>query len=469
MPYEDSDALVDTLWESTLATIKERGWAAAERELAHRVSTQAATRGVADSSVAATSLVLGTLQQKFGNLPAAKVSLERTGAAADPKISTDGRLRLAKVYAQESDFHGAVRELEAILVERGNTAREPSSNTTLAPIWRLGFALGVVGETRASRYWFDRHLDRTSGQHGSQLSNNRVFRNLALTRPGLIEHDAVHVDNIEAVNGYLAGGLSVDGVKFLNISKSVVVPLLIEAWVLISLGDRYSGLVQVLLCRRLLLYEDISVRSEGISEALFSLGRAGDSDLVTGTMARAGVLETDLLDWLEPRVGRSVAIRAIDEVEARFEEFLRARDYRLLAVRWDGLRATNWQPPATTCCFEWAGHSETGLGVRMFLVETLGLRLIGVSDAPFSGLTRAEALMRIGDTVAGALLGVGPATDLSLGVLLEKLGPARVVLLRESGEYDPWRAALAAITVDRETPAASFDAIRRAVETRILR
>lgn len=323
---------IDKQWQQILPILEMNGWKSAESELKSRIFFLNKKKPRPALEIESAMLVLSTLQQKFGKLSEATVVLNKLKLSKNEAVSLDSTVRLGKILSQQGKFYEAREEFSTLVPDRksckiwSHCESLPSS-----VLWRLGFLEGTQGNLKNAKYWLSRHQDLTH-KHGSQAANNKVFENLIALISGEYDFVKAHEANEKGLHKYLQDSLSVKNVKFINISKSAVVPLILDGVIMLELRENLSGLLQLVLCRRLLQYEGITLKSEGVSEVVNCLNLMKDkTPLEIFTVVYTS--NKKFYKWLHKYLkDKRLVNLLIDQHEQIFQEFIVTRNYKLLSV-----------------------------------------------------------------------------------------------------------------------------------------
>ena len=464
-------AALDRVWAGVLAQIIDGDWTRAEQELQRRI--EVARRLPSPPSHAASPnlepelIVLASIQQKFGELKAARETLRNIGPLPD-----DARLIAqvveSRVLSQSGHFkaaHDANLRLVSLVGESAGRDTRPDSRlleSMPSLAWRLAMTAGMTGDTKLSDYWFKAHRDASITTHASQLANNDVFSSVVSLATGNGTVRDVHESNVHAIEAFLQDGLSTSTVLFLSLAKSIAVPLVLEAVLLLRYGQKYDGLVQALLARHLLEYSRIQPRSEGVAELVGALA-GSDGSLAIEIIRRSSMAPAAFLDWLvDSTADTKLVSLAVGEAEERFREFQRLRQYKLLFIVGDTFPSVTRGQAGRTACFFWGGKDHAGWHIRAFLVEDLGLRVLGFGARESTGLDRLKVLDSCLKQASAAVVHLHPSLHIELGASLQRWEPKRVIYL-STGREDA-DLGLSSLKIDEASPASAFFRIRRALD-----
>ncbi|GLY95359.1 hypothetical protein [Actinoplanes sp. NBRC 103695] len=461
---------VQRIWSEMLPLISHKGWRYTEQELYRRI--RLARSGMAFlGQVEALSLVLATLQQKFGHLTAS-VSVLKTIPTTDENVALRDVI-LSRIAAQRGRFPEAYKLNDALISLLGGK-KDSSWNElppALGPIsvlgstpsvaWRAALAAGLASEPQQSEYWFRAHSEMASGRHGSQLANNRVFRAAVELVRGGVDLDSIHIASKAALEGYLRDGLTTTGVLFINIAKSVVLPMILESAILFEAKQLHDALVQAVLVRRLLQWEQVSPDAEGIAELRFALGRLR-STFLRDIVSRSHQPEDQFVMWLSRRTDPAVAARVVAEAELRFALFSRSGNYRELIIVDDVFPSVGRAVQRRTVYFIWRANEAVGYKISNFLMGALGANVIGFGVVDNGGrLLRSEVLRLVGEATA-VLIHWSPDADYEIGIVHGSTPLSKIVYL--STDADPG-LEFPSIVIDSTNPAAKFERIRKSLES----
>lgn len=451
---------VDRFWTYALSISERDGWRAAHRELCRQLATERADRG---SDLASIQLVLGIVRQKFGDLVGARRVLEAVArSSASPALMSDARLRLAKVASQEGKISEARARLATVLPDAGSTKTWDAEPIEQSAAWRMGFLAGLEGDQRQSEKWFAYHSELAQQSHGSLLGNNLTFRNLVGLSKGSERPVQAHEANVRAVAAFAAAKVSLAGVKYVSVSKSILVPLLHEATLLFQLGQSFDGLLQSLICKRVMEIKELTQKAEGIGEALYVLRNVECGRIPCMVTSTA---QAKLRPALLRQFDRKVVSLAMGTAEDRIREWVRTRDFSLLAVVGDGFPGTPVARATTNVFFCWDGPVVAGQRIELFLHGLGTVSVTRPTDPDFLGLTRPEIVREASKTCARAVIHYTPRTAFIAGALSFALGPRRVLLVTTDGAEPDVDIGLSSLTVSVDTVSASFERIRRFVDS----
>lgn len=245
-------------WHDISKMVRAFGWAGAVRELKSRAAF------FVDEERSEALLQIATVEQKFGSLAAAEATLQEIcNSSPSSFLTIDAKLRLAKVYSQQGK-HKRAREIYAGTTEPIIFGRKDTFQQSDSAIWRTAFQQLLGGQTREAEYAFDFHLE-CAGVEPSQLANNILFQEIAR---GITQDDtSLKMDRIEtAFSSYVLESIDNPNVKFLDLHKSLVVPMLYNSVVLLERGDFYTARKQAEVARRLMQASNIGFSAEGIGE-----------------------------------------------------------------------------------------------------------------------------------------------------------------------------------------------------------
>lgn len=467
---DDTGVWIQSTWQEMLRIISARGWRSAEQELYRRLRLAGTGIQPYVSQAQAITLVLATLQQKFGALRQSSQTLakvvrtEETAPLADviaSRISAQGG-SFRRAFQMNSELLASLGGLDGVLAER-DTLRGPIAilGSTPSVAWRAALVAGLAGEPRRSKYWFDAHREMARSLHSSQFANNQVFRSTVALTQDTVPVDVIHEACGMALEGYLRDGLTTSGVLFINIAKSVVLPMIIESALLIQIGQLHDGVLQALLVRRLLRYEQISSNAEGIGELKVALARL-DSSLPHDIIAHSAQSDDAFIGWLKRRVGETVAVSALVESERRFSEFQQSGNYVELMIVDDVFPSVVRGPRSKTVLFVWAGSQLCGDDISSFLTHGMGVSAID-HRVPSGDRSRTSVLRRQDiDRSSASLIHLDPGAAYEIGFIRGIVVPERIVYLRTDGPE--FLTDLAAVLISEEAPGAAFYRIRNALE-----
>lgn len=390
--------IIDKYWNDALELIESEGWQCAQGELKRRAVALEKGGKKKQDELENALLILATLQQKFGELSAATSTLKLLEKSNNQSIALDATVRMAKVLSQRGDFETASFKFQSILPDKSTRSIwSHPDNLSSSVLWRFGFLKGISGELKESLYWLDRHKDLSSS-HGSQVANNRVFANLVKLVSRDFDYVKAHDENKIGIRYYLKDTLSVDSVKFLNISKSVVVPLLLDGLILLSLRNTFAGVLQLLLCRRLIQFEGLSLASEGIGETIASLQKI-EEPFTKDFIKHFNAPEKNFLIWLEKLLkDKRLCEYLISEREEIFKRFIDTRDYEILSIFPEtNLQRTQHQEENDKMTenkkvFIVHGHDGTAKVEAARFIERLGYEAIILHEQASSGRTIIEKI-----------------------------------------------------------------------------
>lgn len=455
------DTLLKNRWNEVLKLIQIYGWHPAEKEIQRRIDALALTDSNQNDSEAYI-LVLSTLQQKFGQLDSSANLLRRLVLSKNKQVAADATVRLGKVLSQKGDFAAANNMLLGLYpLQSGRYFNTQPDGVSGSVLWRLGFLNGIIGNSQQSEYWFNRH-QFYSTNHGSQIANNSVFRNVVRISNGDFDLiNAISLNEI-GIHYYLKDTITVQSVKYINVSKSVVVPLLLNGIIFLWFRDYYSAVLQIMLCRRLIQIEGLSYDSEGISETLQSLKISPISE----TRLLGHVFSSDentFLNWLKEIVNNEKILSfLIGERESIIKEYIATRDYSLLSIR-NSTTYRMYSIPKNikvskmtnkNKVFLIHGHDELNLfRLKEYLSKDLELQPVVLKDNPSRGLTIIEKFEQLASDCYYAIaiftkddvienkgesyLQARPNVIFELGWFYGKLSRSNVLILFQEGVKVP--------------------------------
>jgi hypothetical protein len=410
---------------------------------------------------------LATLEQKFGALSAARETLSRTVS----DIHTDPIVTVIKsrISAQAGGFSDALQINDSFLDSVGGRATVLAKSDVLrGPVailgstpsiaWRTALVAGLTGEKEISDYWFDAHEEMAYGLHSSQMANNRVFRSTVSLLEEDIPFNAIHEASGIALNGYLQDHLTVSGVLFLNVAKSVVLPMILESVMLERLGQVYDAVLQALLVRRLLEHERISTNAEGIGEIKYALDRLGPN-LTKEILARTRQREDRFARWLRTRTNDVITRNALSECDERFRIFIMTGNYRHLLIVDDVFPSVARGTRIHTFVVVWGGATLAGEAISNFLISEVGVKVVNYGKG-FG--TKAEGDLADGavQVCSACIVHLSPTVAYEVGYIRGAVEPQKIIYLRTEGAYMP---KLAAITFCEDNPERGFHRIRHAL------
>ncbi|MBS1586019.1 MAG: hypothetical protein JSS82_10805 [Bacteroidetes bacterium] len=418
---------IDELWDFLLKVIENHGWQQAVKYAEDQLTEEKKIKSKDSNLAFAIRIVQGELYQKFGSLDKAISIFSKLKESLIPEVKFEAILKLSKIYSQKGDFRTSQAYLELLL------PKEKGSHIDLAKIplsvfWRMGFLSLMQDDLKSSKYWFDLHKEATLNLHNSQAANNKIFRNidaLAKDKDSARLHDA-YFNSFEL---YLTDGYIVsEQVKYLNVSKSIFVPMLFDGLLLFRFGQNHDALVQWLLCRKLLNWDNIPTSAEGISEALQILKACDDTSAVMEIMDRIDLPETSFLNWFKQRFGKRHYDKVVSEVKLRFENYIGKRDYNFLFL------ANSIDFPSVNrnfqngFCLFWEGSPTTEAKIKQQLAE-LNIKVVGADDMRYFGMPSFEIIAHIAKSVDYAIIHLTGSKDcmLLLGMLLQTLGKSKII------------------------------------------
>ena len=388
---------VGKLWDDALALIQRVGWTTAESEIKRRISGMRAS-GVVPETLELNILVLATLQQKFGNLDSSAKYLAIISKSRDKKLAKDATVRLGKVLSQKGEFGSSLHMLLDLFPSKNSQHRlSQPEGVSGSVLWRMGFLSGMEGDSKSSKYWFERHLD-FSARHGSQYANNSVFQNLVKISRTDFDFNESFSKNQIGIQYYLQDTLNVKEVKYVNVSKSIVVPLIMDGVVLLVMKNYNSAILQFMLCRRLIQLEGLTFESEGIAEAIYSLKCSNDQVIQHFAIAFCSAgLNFDV--WAEGILGDKRLFRhLVGEREDIFKYYFNSRDYSYLSVgkslpyrRYSVSNHKGKFMNKDKKVFLIHGHDELNLlKLEKYLTDKLNVPPVILKDNPSQGKTIIE-------------------------------------------------------------------------------
>lgn len=428
------DAICDEVWSQSLTILKSKGWEICIKEIPNICQTFIPDNE-RDTIKHVSSLIIGTLLQKFGKLDIAKEILENLKNVDNSYIRYESKLVLGRIYSQMGEFSNAYQELKSI-IDKPSTFNKGRSDIAQSVFWRLGFLSFFEKKADDSINLFSEHKEKIASSHSSKMANNLTFSNINKLLSNSFDIKKIHDLNIIGFENYIFDGLAVEGdVKFVSIAKSIIVPMMLEGVILLELQQKLNALVQLLMCRKLLKYEHLNVRSEGISEAIFCIKKMQHGRFSLKIIMHS--IENDEVHkiFLMNEFGKNLVELAISQANERFLEFIGYNTYGKLFISENSLSKKGTHLTKDSVLFIWDGAQKKGLELRKFLNESLDFKVYTLDDEIFLGLTASEKINRISSFVKFAVVHHTKNTGFYIGHLKAILGKNRIVELTNGNKY----------------------------------
>jgi len=209
--------------------------------------------------------------QKRGDLVSCREELNKVDMTKLTHTTSQGyQLIKAKLLMQQGSISRSKAALQSLKDKLG---ADSSSEINSAFLWRQAFVLALLGEKRESRWLAEEHRTTTL-EGGFHAANNIIY---AQVLPCLASTDRViysHRKWIEEIRRagtfYVSSNVDFSG-RLGHRGKSLCQALLVEAFILWDLGNRFDAYHIGFTAAVLLRHWRLDVTSEGVGEVVTAL------------------------------------------------------------------------------------------------------------------------------------------------------------------------------------------------------
>ncbi|MCL2065322.1 MAG: hypothetical protein FWG98_13270 [Candidatus Cloacimonetes bacterium] len=458
----NTETFFNDIWCQALSILELKGWELCVKEI-ENICYSTIPKSEINSVKYIPDLVMGTLYQKFGKLNDAQLIFEKLKNIDNAFIRYESRLILGKIYSQMGNFADAYHELK-YLADNPNLFNKDNYSLNQSIFWRLGFLSFFENKTCESIKWYSEHQERSQVAHSSQMANNYIFKNLNQLLSGSFDIFKIHEYNLVSFGNYINDGLSVENdVKFVSIAKSIIVPMMLEGFIFLKLQQNLQALTQLLLCRRLLIYENLNINSEGISEALSCVKKMENGALIYNIITFSLKDQQTYRKFLNKTYGDFLVNIAINDANEKFKDFTHFNIYGSLCVAEKLHLTANVSKKEEYVIFIWDGTKSKGLELRTFLKEKLNFNIYSIDDVEFAGLTATDKINRMCRYAKYAIVHHTKNTSFYVGHIKTKLDGARIVELTNENDNYIKNLGVSSITIPKKEISLIFTKIRNCI------